>query len=88
MNHTSEVMWSCSDQIQCITTVVGNRRHRVSGDSSRRSRVLVAIPRQQPIESIKTGLLNTESIDNKFTIVADCITRNAFNITEVPSATT
>ena len=64
------------------------RRHRVPGDSSRRSRVFVDIPRQQSIKSIKTGLLNTESIDNKFTVVADCITRNDFNITEVPSTTT
>ena len=87
MNDTSQVIRSCSDQIRHITTVAGNRRQCISGNSSRWWRVLVDIPRQQPIKSIKTGLLNTESIDNKSTIVADCITRNDFKITEVPSTT-
>ena len=74
---------SCSSVVTCshnqgIPVIVGNRPmcRRHSEDS--RSRVLVYLQRQELMKSTKIGLLNTQSIGNKFTLVADCITSNDF----------
>ena len=43
------------------------------------SRVLVYSQCKQPAPLTKIGLLKTQSIGNKYTVVADCITSNSFN---------
>ena len=72
----TDVTW-LNDPVQCITTIIGRRRHQTHEDS--RSRVLDDLSFQQPCKSTKIGLLNTQSIGNKFTIVSDCILSNDFN---------
>ena len=74
---------SVGDSTHCpVTTIIGHRptpRHHRLRHNGTPSSVLVYPQCKQPGVVTKIGLLNTQSIGNKYALIVDCITSNDFS---------
>ena len=62
-----------------VTCVAGNRPPPSRRESPLRQRMRVIVNIRRQLESTKFGLLNVRSVNNKFTLIEDCIRSNDFD---------